>query len=476
MTRPSADAPRIFSGIGGTYDRVATVLSLGQDPRWRAELVEELRPRPGALVLDVATGTGMVANALRRRYGCTVIGIDQSADMLALASGRGATLVRGRAEALPFADETFDAVSFTYLLRYVDDPRATLRELARVLKRDGRLAALDFAVPPSPLWRLLWRLYTRVGLPLAGRLVSAKWSEVGAFLGPSIEGFARGHPPDAVARYWSDAGIASVRTHPMSLGGGVVMSGTKTDAPVAAADTPHGLGSAFYSLRPGGWRDYWTLLHPPYTAWHLSYVVLGAALAPLPDPRIVAGALLAFALAVGVGAHSFDELRGRPLGTRIPNAVLVTLGALGLAGAVLLGAIATAALGPLFSVFVATGAALVVLYAFEVPVVHSDVGFALGWGAFPVLATAYACGAPLGAAFVVALAAALVSLAQRTLSTRVRAIRRRAIAVSGEARYRDGTRELIDARSLIAAPEGALRLLWIAQLTLAVGLLLSRWV
>src|SRR5207237_9539077 len=115
---------------------------------------------------------------------------------------------------------------------------------------------------------------------------------------------------------------------PMSLGGGIVMSATKDDAPVASDVR---LGSAFYALRPGGWRDYWTLLHPPYTAWHLSYVLLGAALAPAPDPRIVLGALAAFGLAVGIGAHAFDELRGRPLGTRIPTLVLAALGVCGLA-------------------------------------------------------------------------------------------------------------------------------------------------
>src|SRR5207237_2674056 len=134
---------------------------------------------------------------------------------------------------------------------------------------------------------------------------------------------------------------------------------------------------AFYALRSGGWRDYWTLLHPPYTAWHLSYVLLGASLAPAPDPRIVVGALLAFGLAVGIGAHAFDELRGRPLRTRIPSAALVLLGAAALAFAVLIGLAGLAALGPLFVVFVATGASLVVLYAFEAPLVHSDGGFAL---------------------------------------------------------------------------------------------------
>ncbi len=205
-------------------------------------------------------------------------------------------------------------------------------------------------------------------------------------------------------------------------------------------------------------------------------MLLGAALSPAPDPRIVLGALLAFGLAVGVAAHSFDELRGRPLATRIPARVLVVLGALGLAGAAALGIAAVAMLGPLFGLFVAAGVALVLLYAFEAPLVHSDIGFALAWGAFPVLTAAYATGAPMIPAIAVAGAAALLSLAQRILSTRVRAIRRRAVSVAGEVRYRDGSRELLDAQGLIAAAEGGLRVFWLAVVALGVGLLLSRYV
>ena len=475
MPAPSIDAPRIFAGIGRSYDRVAAVLSLGQDPRWRRALVASLDARPGDLVLDVATGTGMVAVDIAKRYGCRVVGLDQSADMLAAAARRDgaiAGLVRGRAEWLPFPDASFDHVTFTYLLRYVDDPEATLRELVRVLRPGGRLAALDFGVPSGP-WRPLWRLYTRVMLPLAGRFVSAKWAEVGNFLGPNIERFHERHPVRAVERYWRDAGLSDVRTRRMSLGGGVVMSAIKRAAPETSDGAA--LGAAFYALRPGGLRDYWTLLHPPYTAWHLSYVLLGAALAPLPDPRIVAGALVAFALAVGISAHAFDELRGRPLSTRIPDAVLIALGTLGLVGACALGLLAATVIGPAFLLFVAAGAALVLLYAFEVPVVHSDAGFAIAWGAFPVLATAYASGAPMVAALFVALGAALLSLAQRVLSTRVRSIRRRAAALRGEVVYRDGSRETVDAAALIGAPESALRILWLSVVALAIGSLLSRW-
>ena len=423
-------------------------------------------------MLDVATGTGMVARALRSRYACRVVGVDRSVDMLGAASARD-DLVRGRAEQLPFADGTFDHVTFTYLLRYVDDPAATLRELARVLRPGGRLATLEFGVPRGPVYPLWW-LYTRVGLPLAGWAVSRRWRDVGAFLGPSIEGFYTRHPQERIERYWRDAGLAGVRVRRMSLGGGTVMSATRSSLVPTAMDPPR-LGAAFYALRPGGWRDYWTLLHPPYTLWLLSNALLGAAVAPAPDPRIVGGGLLAFGLAVGVAAHSFDELRGRPLSTRIPSPVLAALGAVALAIAVGLGIAAVPLVGAGLLAFVAAGAVLVIGYAFEAPVIHSDLGFALAWGAFPAVTLAYATGAPALPAAAVAASAAFLSLAQRRLSTRVRSIRRRAAGVAGEVRYRDGSRETIDARSLIAAPEAGLRLLWPGIALLAIGLLLSRW-
>ena len=238
---------------------------------------------------------------------------------------------------------------------------------------------------------------------------------------------------------------------------------------------PASARAAFYALRPGGLRDYWTLLHPPYTLWHLSYVFLGAALAPMPDPRVVTGALLAFFLAVGIAAHSFDELRGRPLGTRIPSVVLIALGSIGLLGAVALGLIATSMLGPWFLGLVAVGAVLVVLYAFEVPLVHSDYGFALAWGGFPVIATAAAAGAPAIPTVAAAIGASLLSLAQRRLSTPVRRVRRKAVEVRGEVRYADGSTDTLDAARLIAAPEAALRLLWLAMVAISIGTLLARW-
>ena len=185
MEQALGEAPRaaqsLFAPLGPTYDRYARVLSFGQDPRWRSFLVSRVEAAAGQTVLDVASGTGAVAIELARRYGCSVVGIDQSAEMLAagrrrVASAGVADLVRlqeGRAESLPFADQTFDAVTFTYLLRYVDDPGTTLRELSRVLRPGGTLASLEFFVPPNAAARAAWELYVRAGLPLAGRVVSA---------------------------------------------------------------------------------------------------------------------------------------------------------------------------------------------------------------------------------------------------------------------------------------------------------------
>ena len=492
---PPDDARRIFSGIGATYEKAGALLSFGQDARWRERLVDSVRATPDDVVLDVATGTGLVARAVSQRYRCHVVGLDRSADMLGAAAARDGhiPLVRARAESLPFPDESFDHLTFTYLLRYVDDPAATMRELARVVRPGGRIVALDFGVPTNPILRTLWRAYTSIGLPLIGRVISQQWAGVGAFLRGSIERFNAAYSQHDVESYWRAAGLGDVRVTRMSFGAGVVVSGTKaagatetlstrrSPQPPRAGDPSAARGpsvapaAAFYALRPGGLRDYWTLLHPPYTVWHLSYVLLGAALAPMPDPRIVAGALLAFFLAVGVAAHSFDELQGRPLGTRIPSAVLVVLGSLGLTGAVGIGIVAAATIGPWFLLLVVIGAALVVSYGLEVPIVHSDVGFAVAWGAFPVIASAVANGAPLLATLAAAIGAALLSLAQRRLSTPVRRVRRKAVDVVGEIRYRDGTVERLDRQGLIAAPEAGLRLLWIAIAAISIATLLARW-
>jgi len=194
-------------------------------------MVAAVDATPDARVLDVATGTGLVARALKRRYGCRVVGLDQSEDMLSrarpLVGSVYEDVVRGEAERLPFEDGSFDALTFTYLLRYVDDPAATMRELARVVRPGGRVAMLEFFVPPRPVLYPAWWLYTRLGLPALGRLVSRDWFEVGRFLGPSIDGFWRRHPLPQVVEMWRAAGIESVEVRKMSLGGGVVMWGMK---------------------------------------------------------------------------------------------------------------------------------------------------------------------------------------------------------------------------------------------------------
>jgi demethylmenaquinone methyltransferase/2-methoxy-6-polyprenyl-1,4-benzoquinol methylase len=228
-------ARALFAPLGPTYDRYASLLSLGQDPRWRRFLVSRVDAGPGDVVLDVATGTAAVALELVHRRGCSVVALDQSQEMLAVARRRvlaagvaeRITLVEGRAEQLPFDDGSFDALTFTYLLRYVDDPGSTLRELARVVKPGGTIAALEFGVPPAPLARALWRLYVGLVLPAAGALIAPGWHDVGRFLGGSIADFYRRFPLERVCALWQDAGIRDVGVRRLSLGGGVVMWGRR---------------------------------------------------------------------------------------------------------------------------------------------------------------------------------------------------------------------------------------------------------
>jgi demethylmenaquinone methyltransferase/2-methoxy-6-polyprenyl-1,4-benzoquinol methylase len=217
-------AHELFAGIGGSYDRMGALLSFGQDLRWRRFLASRV-PTGTNLVLDVATGTGLVARALTRAGRARVIvGLDQSEPML--RAGRDATssstVVLAQAEHLPFPDRSFDALTVTYLLRYVDDPAATMRELARVVRPGGVMASLEFAVPRGAVARPSWWLYTRVVMPTIGRLVSPEWRRVGAFLGPSIEDFWRRYPLEAQRRWWTDAGMSPMRWRRMSLGGGIV--------------------------------------------------------------------------------------------------------------------------------------------------------------------------------------------------------------------------------------------------------------
>jgi hypothetical protein len=244
-----------------------------------------------------------------------------------------------------------------------------------------------------------------------------------------------------------------------------------------AASEERGARPAFYALASGGWRDYWTLLHPPYTLWHLSYVVIGACLAPEVRLSWLVETLVAFLLAMGVAAHALDELKGRPLETGIPIQVLRALAILGLAGAVALGIHGAIEISPWIWAFIISGVFLVVAYNLELlgGVVHSDLWFAMAWGAFPVLTAVFAQTATLRAeAFVAAAACAALSAAQRALSTPVRRIRRTVREVRGELRLDDGSSEPLDADSLRAAPEAALRWLSLAVPLLAAAFLIAR--
>ena len=234
---------------------------------------------------------------------------------------------------------------------------------------------------------------------------------------------------------------------------------------------------AFYALESGGWRDYWSLLHPPYTLWHLSYVVIGACVAPVVDFGWLFETALAFFLAMGLAAHALDELNGRPLRTRIPDGVLSVIAVVGLAGAFALGIHGAIVVSPWLWVFIAVGGFLVVAYNLELlgGAFHSDLWFALGWGAFPALTAYFAQTATIRAeAVLVAGACAALSAAQRVLSTPVRRLRRKVATVSGEIVTTEGTREPIDVSSLRAAPEGALRWLAVAVPLFAAALLVAR--
>jgi hypothetical protein len=234
---------------------------------------------------------------------------------------------------------------------------------------------------------------------------------------------------------------------------------------------------AFYALAPGGWRDYVTLLHPPYTAWHLSYVAIGACLAPTLYEGRLAAAALAFFLALGISAHALDELNGRPLQTRIPEGVLVGLTVVPLAGAVAIGIAGAVAFNGWLLVFVGIGLALVPVYNLELfgGAIHNSAGFALAWGAFPLLTGYFACaGTITWTALLAAAYATLTSYAQRVLSTPVRHLRRRVAGVSGTIELRDGGREPVTREALVAAPERALRAMAAANVALAAALLVLR--
>lgn len=234
---------------------------------------------------------------------------------------------------------------------------------------------------------------------------------------------------------------------------------------------------AFYALAPGGWRDYVTLLHPPYTAWHLSYVSIGATLAPHVHWDRLGATVAAFFLALGISAHALDELNGRPLATRIPERTLVVLTAVSLAGAVAIGIAGAIAFDLWLLLFVATGAALVPVYNLELlgGRLHNDTTFAVAWGSFPLLTGYFASAGTIAwEALLAAAFAALLSLAQRLLSTQVRHVRRRVAAVGGTIELQGGTREPIGPETLTAAPEAALRALAAATVCLALALVVLR--
>lgn len=234
---------------------------------------------------------------------------------------------------------------------------------------------------------------------------------------------------------------------------------------------------AFYALATGGWRDLVTLLHPPYTAWHLSYVALGAAAAPTLHVGRLVATLGAFFLAVGVSAHALDELSGRPLQTTLSRRWLIALAAAGLAGSVALGIVGAVVVSPLLVPLVAVGVALVLAYNLELSGgrFHTDAWFALAWGGFPALTGYFAQSLTIRpAGLLVAAGCCLMSVAQRRLSTPVRELRRRTVAVSGEQRLTDGTTIPLTKTRLAAPLEGALSGLWIAMVLLAVGLLAAR--
>ncbi len=235
---PNRFARALFDGLPNRYDVLSEVLSLGQNRRWRREMVDRIVPARPRRLLDVATGTAGVALLLTEQTDAFVTGLDLTEAMLrrgqanvaASAADDHVRLLAGRAEELPFPDAAFDAVTFTYLLRYVADPAATLRELTRVLKPGSLMASLDFLVPRRSFWRWSWWLYTRLVLPVAGSVGGRDWIAVGRFLGPNISAHYRRYPLEWTVQAWRDAGMTDVGVREMSLGGGLVMWGTKSRA------------------------------------------------------------------------------------------------------------------------------------------------------------------------------------------------------------------------------------------------------
>jgi len=228
-------AQDLFDGVAPSYDTWAQVLTFFQYLRWRRFLVSQMALRPGNLVLDVCTGTAGVAMEIADHHNGQIVGLDVSHSMLQAGlcaiekrnlDGR-IQLTQGRAERLPFPDEAFDTVVFTYLLRYVQDPDATIRELSRVLKPGGELLSLEFGIPEALWVRALWEIYNRVVMPVMTIPVSRGWHRMGCFLGPSISNFCQRYPVDRIAAIWRENGIPLVETKPLLKGAAIVMWGTK---------------------------------------------------------------------------------------------------------------------------------------------------------------------------------------------------------------------------------------------------------
>jgi demethylmenaquinone methyltransferase / 2-methoxy-6-polyprenyl-1,4-benzoquinol methylase len=228
-------APALFTTIAPQYSWMGAVMSFGQDARWRRFMVSTVNAVPGSVVLDVAAGTGLVSRELAARRRLRVVSLDISEPMLraGLPANREAGLgdriwpVLAPAERLPFDDGAFDALTFTYLFRYVDDPAATMRELARVVRPGGSISSLEFHVPQQPLLRVGWYAYTRGALPVLGSLAGSAWRRTGRFLGPSVERYDRRAPLPEQVRWWQEAGVVHVRSRVLSLGAGVVVWGVK---------------------------------------------------------------------------------------------------------------------------------------------------------------------------------------------------------------------------------------------------------
>jgi hypothetical protein len=244
-----------------------------------------------------------------------------------------------------------------------------------------------------------------------------------------------------------------------------------------AARAPAAPRPAWYATSPGRWRDWLTILHPPYTAWHLSYVLIGAALAPRFHLERLVATLIAFGLAVGIGAHGLDELRGRPLNTTISSGALATVSAASITGAVVIGALGIAQVGWGLAIFIAVGVVLVVAYNMELwhGRLHNDTTFALAWGSFPLLTAYYAQSSTIRLAAVAGAAFAYgLSRAQRVLSTDARDIRRRVVSVEGERAYADGSRRALTRESLLCPLERTLVTLSWSTCVLGIGLVLAR--